>query len=255
VAIKGTFRGDLELFLKPKQPVALARFHDGEYHLLRGEPYDARSGWHLYKESWLRDRLRDALQAKLDNYWVGLSPPCCYPQGTAYFRSLATTRLITYATVFWFSNFGRTQAALYKGARSGSFATVGCTKLCGYRIPKNGVANRWDIDGLVDKLVLEERTILLAAGPSACVIAHEYWKRVDPKRRQTILDVGAAMDPLLHGKATRHFQEASSPLKSHCCSWKKTVPWSKSMGRKIRGNRARLAGMRTRFGGKVKKKR
>lgn len=247
----GTFRGDLELFLEPKRPVALARFHDGEYHVLRGEPYDARSGWHLYRKSWLRERLLDALRATLDNYWVGISPPCCFPQGTAHFRSFTRTRLLTYATIFWFSNFGRTQAALYGGARGGKFATVGCTSRCDYAIPKNGVAKPWNLDGLVDKLLLEKRPILLAAGPSACVIAHEYWKRVDPKQRQTILDVGAAMDPLFHGKATRHFQEPSSVLRSHSCSWKKTVPWSKSMGRKLKGNRARLAGRRTRYGGKV----
>jgi hypothetical protein len=254
VAHRGTFRGDLDLFLKPQRPVALARFHDGEYYILRGEPYKARSNWTVYQPSWLRDRLRAAIEADLEDYWVGISPPCCFPQGTAYFRSLAQTRRVTYATLFWFANFGRIRSLLYERVRDGKYATVGCTARCDYRIPQNGVSQRWNLDELVDHLLLEKRPILLAAGPSACVLVHEYWKRAEPEKRQTILDVGAAMDPLLHGKITRHFQEPNSRLKSHACSWTQSAPWSSAMGRKIRGNSARLAKRRSRYGGKVKDK-
>lgn len=254
MAHRGTFKGDLDLFIEPEHPVALARFHDGEYRVLRGEPYKARSNWTVYEPSWLQGRLLAAIEADLPGYWVGISPPCCYPQGTAYFRSLARTRQITYATLFWFSNFGRTRAAFYDGIRQGRFATVGCTAKCDYRLPVNGVAQEWDLDGLVGRLLREDRTILLAAGPSACVIAHDYWRRCEPAKRRSILDVGAALDPLLHGKMTRHFQEPSSPLRGHTCDWTKSVPWSPTADRKIRGNAARLAKLRTRYGGKVKNK-
>lgn len=251
---RGDFASDLERFLHPKAPLALARFHDGEYHILRGEPYKAKSNWSVYEPSWLRDRLLAALEADLEGYWVGISPPCCFPQATAYFRSQVNTHLLTYATVFWFANFSRTRKTLYERVNAGRCATVGCTARCDYRIPANGVASPWDLDGLVGRLLDEERPILLAAGPSACIIAHEYWKRAPADSRQTILDVGAAMDPLLHGKPTRHFQEGSSNLRTHRCSWTQSAPWSPSMGRKVKGDTARRAKRRTRFGGKVKDK-
>lgn len=251
----GTFQRDLERFLKPPHPVALARFHDGEHHVLLGQPYDARSGWHVYRPSWLRDRLRDALAADLEDYWVGISPPCDYPRGTAYYRGIVRTKRLTFATLFWHSNYPRVRSFFAgKLAAPGvrSFATVGCSARCDYSVPANGVAKPWNLDELVTRLLQERRPILVAAGPSACVIVHEYWKRADPSTRQTILDIGAALDPILLGRNTRDFHKPGSPLLSHACRWDKAVPWSSAGGRKIKGYRARLAGLRTRWGGKQK---
>jgi hypothetical protein len=249
---EGPFQRDLERFVSPSRPVALARFHDGEYHVLQGQPYDARSGWHVYRESWIRQRLLAALRANLEDYWVGISPPCDYPVGTAYYRSQVQTANRTFATIFWHSNYGRVRETL--GDLDG-FAVVGCTPQCDYPVPANGVAEPWDIDALVAQLREERRPILVAAGPSACVIVHDYWRTTPPRERQTILDIGAAIDPVLHGRRTRDFQEPNSPLLKHSCDWSSSVPWSpKASRRKLRGNKARLAGLRTPHGGKQKQK-
>lgn len=248
---QGTFKRDLERFTSSNRPVALARFHDGEYHVLRGLPYDARSGWHLYRPSWLRERLAAALAADMDGYWVGISPPCDFPVGTSYYRSKVTTKRLTYATLFWHANYPRFRSWATKAVKTS--CVVGCSKKCDHQVPANGVANKWDIDALVEKLIREERTILIAAGPSACVIVHEYWKRCPVEKRQSILDVGASIDPIILGRPTRHYQtSAGRKLLSHTCSWDKTVPFSRSAKHKVKGYRARLAGMRTKYGGKRK---
>lgn len=248
-----TFRRDLARFVTPSRPVALARFHDGEHHVLEGRPYDARSGWHLYKESWLRQRLLAALRADLDDYWVGISPPCDYPLGTAYYRGQVQTERRTFATIFWHSNYPVARDALRENLDD--YALVGCTDRCTHKVPANGVATEWPLDALVDDLLKEDRPILVAAGPSACLIVHEYWKRADPGQRQTILDIGATLDHIIHGHTTRHYQEPASALLRHACDWETCVPWSKRAGeKKLRGNRARQAGRATRYGGKLKRK-
>lgn len=238
------FASDLERFISPSRPIALARFHDGEYHVLASKPYDARSGWHLHRESWLRPRLLESLSAKLDDYWVGISPPCDYPLGTAFLRQHVQTKLLTFATVFWHRNHPRFVG--HVRANLGEYCLVGSSARCTHRVPANGVAKEWDLDGLVTTLLGEKRSILLAAGPCACVIVHEYWKRADPAQRQTILDAGAALDPIIHGRNTRSF------VLHHACSWTAGVPWSAGGARKVKGYRARLAGLRTRYGGKKK---
>lgn len=225
------FKADLERLTDVGRPVGLARFHDGELRVLRGEPYRARSGWHLQRESWLRERLATALSAKLDDYWVGISPPCDYPQGTSFYRPLVKTRH-TFATIFWHSNYTRFTSML-----SGRFsdACIVSSGVGDFKVPANGVANKWPLDDLVTELLKERRPILVAAGPCACVIVHEYWRRQPKAGRQTILDVGAAIDPKVHGRRTRDFHEPKSALRVHSCSWDRCAPWARPKEKKVRG--------------------
>lgn len=235
----GAFKRDLDRFLSPERPIALGRFHDGEYRVLRGEPYKAGSGWTITGESWMRERLMDALRTDLPDFWIGISPPCDWPQGTAYFKPLLRTRLLTFATVFWHSNYPAFTAA----SKREPFASA-CIVSSGkgdYQIPHNGVAHKWDLDGLVTSLLAERRPILLCAGPAAAIIAREYWQRAPVESRQTILDVGSALDPKVHGRATRHFQLPGTPLRSHHCSWGVTVPWGRPARPTARSWRDHLA--------------
>jgi len=155
---------------------------------------------------------------------------------------------VTFATLFWHSNYARFKKALDHELAGAALVTCGKGD---YKVPANGVAKEWDLDALVDELLEEERTILVAAGPCACVIVHEYWKRQDPDKRVSILDVGASLDPKVLGKRTRHYQEASQDgraLRGHTCDWKTTVPWSSAAApkkaEKVRGWRAKKAGKR-----------
>lgn len=246
---EGGFRRDLGRLVDTSRPVALARFGDGEYHVLGGTPYSSRSGWVLHGQSWIRRRLDAALRASLPGYWVGISPPCDWPLGTAYFRPRVTARR-TFATVFSHSNYPIFRRHLQRDLAGACL--VGPGAKADHRVPPNGVLKKWDLDGLVDCLLKETRPILVAAGPCACVIVHEYWKRCPAAQRQTILDVGAAVDPLLHGESTREFHDTSSPLRTHVCDWERSVPWSPGKKKKLKGYRAVQAGHRTKYGGKLK---
>jgi hypothetical protein len=228
---QGGFQRDLSRLVDTSRPVALVRFGDGEYHLLNSEAYAARSGWTLARPSWIRERLRASLVASLPNYWVGISPPCDWPLGTAYYRPLVKAHK-TFATVFSHANYHAfRQMVAPKGPLAGA-CIVGPGKKADHQVPLDGVNRKWDLDGLVDRLLSETRPILVAAGPCACVVVHEYWRRCPDGDRQTILDVGAAIDPILHGKETRDFHQSDSPLRFHACNWDKSAPWAPSAQRK-----------------------
>lgn len=224
-ASRDTFAAALARFTKPARPLALARFHDGEYHVLNGLPYKARSGWTLGRPSWVRDRLRAALTAKLPDYWVGLSPPCDFPRGTAYYRPLIRTAQRTFATVFQHRNFPAAEGAFRRGVFEK--ACLVSPRGGAFRVPANGVAQPWDLDALVTELLKERRPILLAAGPCAAVIVHEYWKRCPKAQRQTILDIGATLDRKIHGRKTREYHDGANPLRHHVCRWDRAVPWAR----------------------------
>jgi len=237
------FQAELERFLpRPgAPPKALARFHDGECKILEGKPYEAKSGWTTYGNCWLRSRLEQSLRADLDGYFVGISPPCDWPEGTAVMLPMtAGKHRCTFATIFWHANYPRVQHELEKGSLRG--AAVVSSSGGHYTVPARGAVEPWDIDALVTELLDEERTILVSAGPCACIIVHQYWLRCPPERRQTILDIGSAVDYLTKpGEATRHYAEANSPYRNHHCSWNQSAPWGRKKGkRKPRGWKGHL---------------
>jgi hypothetical protein len=86
-------------------------------------------------------------------------------------------------------------------------------------VPDDLVTGRTDIDAIVERLLGVERPILLAAGPASCVIAHKYWMRADPRRRQTIVDVGSAIDELTKGRTTRQYQLPGTRTAELICKW------------------------------------
>lgn len=219
------FSRDFDAILNAPEPFALVRFHDGEHAILENLPYSAASKWTIVgKKVWLRDELEKILRTKMDRFCIGISPPCCAPTATHYYRRnmLAERKYITYATIFSNRNFRRVPRLRAKFKEA---AVVSCGK-GDIKVPSNGVGSPWDVDSVVEQLLAVDRPILVAAGPCANLIIHRYWKRQDVDKRQTIIDVGAALDKVIHGHHTRHYQEVKSKALYHECEWEKWAPWA-----------------------------
>ncbi|HEV3003349.1 MAG TPA: glycosyltransferase, partial [Pirellulales bacterium] len=69
------------------------------------------------------------------------------------------------------------------------------------------------------RLLPVRRPILVSAGPAACIVVHKYWQRATPERRQTIVDVGSAIDELTKGRKTRQYQVPGTRTAELVCSW------------------------------------
>lgn len=218
------FQHDFDAIMEAEEPLALVRFHDGEYALLEKMPYRAASKWTSPGgQVWLYDSLLASLvESDLDRYFIGISPPCCTPGATQYYRQQvrAPKDHLTFATLFTHRNYRRFGELR---ARFSDAVTVGC-KQADIQVPFNGVTRAWDIDAVVKQLLEVDRPILIAAGPCANVIIHRYWKLQAKDKRQYILDVGAAMDLEIHGEKTRHYHAAGSRAQQHRCSWTDSVP-------------------------------
>ncbi len=214
-----------EAAVRAREPFCFVRFNDGELAVLQGKPYKAASGWRLRRkeESWLREPLLQALRARLPGYHVGLSPACCLSKAVIFYRREVQVPdpQVTFSTLFFNYNY----AQALKFFRQLDAALVSC-KNGDFKVPSDGVNREWDIDALVEQLLEVKKPILLAAGPSACVIGHRYWERVLERqtqdrrfRPQSIIDVGATLDTVVHGGRTRLYHDASNPLRGHLCVW------------------------------------
>lgn len=235
------FRGDFNQFLlKDLQPFAFVRFHDGEFHVLEQLDYNAKSGWATHgNPTWISSPLRESLQFVDAGYYYGISAPCDFPRGAAYYRDLlsrikAPRERMTFSSIFANGNFPNVPL-LEK--RFPDAVIVGCTNKCDILVPADGVNKTWDIDAAVSKMrEVEGRPIFVAAGPCTNVMIHRYWTSQPPERRVIVIDIGSALDTKLHGKPTRGYQALKR--NTHVCGWENWAPWTPlSQDRRDRASR------------------
>lgn len=213
------FGADLGQFIRATEPFAFVRFHDGEYALLQGVPYDAKSGWSVDGPTWIQFPLEEALvESQLDNYYIGISPPCDHSEAAAWYRPRVKLPKwkTTFATIFQGANYKK----VHQLTRKYENPFIVACKNADVTVPENGLRKGWDVNAVVEKLLrVEGRTILVSAGPLANIIIHKYWKTQDPLKRTTIIDIGSAIDIDIHGKPTRRFHNPDSPERNHVCDW------------------------------------
>jgi hypothetical protein len=226
-----SFEGD---FLAVREAIesderfCFVRFHDGEYAILKGGAYRSASGWHIRRgprgsNVWIKEDLLEALKATMPGYHLGVSPECCARKASHFLRTNQSSPRgrLTYSTLFQNANYERA-LRMFRGMD----AVIVTSGEGDYRVPSDGVNRKWDLDGLVLKLMVAKKPILLAAGPCACIIGHKYWSKAveiqmkDPSfRPQTIIDVGATLDVVVHDRKTRQYHDKAHALNKHVCQW------------------------------------
>lgn len=201
-------------------PISCSRFGDGEYAILRGMAYKAKSdGWQWggQRHSLQNDLLRSLVAgAELPGYYVGISSENHHPRAYRWYakqidnHGVPVTR-ITFASLFIFANYER-----FRRLDLSHCVTVGRGS-ADLIVPSSPAAESWpeQIETLVDILCGVECPILISAGPWASIIVHRYWKLMkDNPDRQTIIDVGSAMDERLHGRRTRRYHLPDNPQRN-----------------------------------------
>lgn len=221
----GTFHGDLDAIDWYGQPFALSRYADGEWALLAREGFKpagiayGTAHWYAQAQAFIREPMREALRANLPGFYLGISAPCCQKRQHESIKAMTRCpdHQLTFAGLFGYANYERFR----KRAKELDLLNWACvvSRAGGdYEVPLNAVNEEWPIDDLVDALLAEKRPILVGAGPASGVIAHRYWLRQTPGRRQIIVDVGSAFDEELHGIKTRPYMTGGR-WKHHACSW------------------------------------
>jgi hypothetical protein len=220
------FRDDLKaLDWFGEHPFALARFGDGEMACIEGHPYEPY-GLMFGTETWrgdactpdMRGKLREALQADVEGYCVGLPPICCQAEASGLATRHVTCPLERRccATIFSYANYKRfRRRSSLINLRSRSVLVAG--RGGDIDVPLDAINRDGWLEPLLEKLFRLERPILVAAGPAACVIVHQYW--IAAPRRQVIVDVGSVYDVDLHGHGTRMHTAGPDPrgMSAHHC--------------------------------------
>lgn len=208
------FRKDFEAFDLRGEPFAFVRFGDGERSICMGKPLDAADGWSYNggSTSFSRD-LMASLECDMEDYYIGISDRCCDAESHEWFLTRVRVPLerLTFANIFVNANYERFRSLDFSGI------AIVAPRNADILIPENLVERSEDIDGIVARLLDIDRPILVAAGPAANVIVHKYWLRA--RNRQTIVDVGSALDERLKGIKSRRYHFSGSPTANRVCRW------------------------------------
>ncbi|HVC92192.1 MAG TPA: hypothetical protein VND64_00800, partial [Pirellulales bacterium] len=210
------FAKDFDQFDFRGPPFAFVRFADGERAICAGRPIKGTDGWNYAGgSSPFRDALLAALRYADPDYYIGISDGCCDASAKAWYLREITVPLsqVTFSNIFVNGNYGR-----FRQLDRSNVATVACEG-GDFWVPEDVVNTRFDIDLLVERLLGVHRTILVSAGPAACVIIHRYWLRASAQQRQVIVDVGSAIDEWTKGRKTRQYQVPGTRNSELVCTW------------------------------------
>jgi 2-polyprenyl-3-methyl-5-hydroxy-6-metoxy-1,4-benzoquinol methylase len=210
------FITDFDEFDFRGEPFAFVRFGDGERAICEGRRVECQDGWTFAGATTpFAADLNASLRFNDPDYFIGISDSCCDLSAHQWLLKQVSVPLsqLTYANIFVNWNYRRFRQLDLNG-----FAIV-ANGVADFWVPGDLVCGNYDIDALVTQLVEINRPILLAAGPASCIIAHKYWLRADPARRQTIIDVGSAIDEKTKGHKTRQYQTPGTRTAELICTW------------------------------------
>lgn len=232
------------------QPFALVRFADGERSILERRQIPTADGWRLPSESF-RLALDKALtypdgQLETGCYHVGISCPCCDAESHRWYLDKLPAKQhsrLTFSNLFANANW-ETFLERCRNSPPRSVGWVGPYPVDALPkflypvawVPRNLVNDPlWEqkIDRICDKMVHEssDGPLFVSAGPAAKIIIHRYWSRSrahiseysddaayprDFDHRHTVIDIGSALDPYIHGGPRRGYQTQKSEERKVC---------------------------------------
>ena len=216
--------------LKSRKHFAFSKYADGEWAAMTGRLLN--NGEFFTKDD--KDTkvsvelLIRSFQYKDDNYYVGISCPCC--QGRAHYdmktQSLQDESNLTFANLFVNSNYsyyrdnfipeyGNWKVNLVAHEDSNiSKLPFEISKF--FPIKKNAWVENLNLIGEMKKLKTEDELYLFCAGPFGNILTHQLW---DNNKRNTYLDIGSTLNPFLETEGFKRGYLHGSDDLNKVCVW------------------------------------
>lgn len=226
------FKNDLATLMHEAEhgePFAFVRFCDGEHAIMENRDISTADGWKVGDE-WMAEAMVQAFTADLPRYFRGIACPCCWPEGSAWYRHRARLHpqeSLTYSNLFVNGNYDTALPWLRKLARN--WCVVSNAWGSDIRVPADWsqIKNLEEyVSDTSYRMATDRRPKLVAAGPLGKVLIHGAWYR---HYRHTILDIGSALDPDLFADAradgtieprrSRGYHDPNHPNRKKICQW------------------------------------
>ena len=235
------YRADLDSVidkLKNKEHFAFSKYADGELHILIDRPINNGEFWFTPQhDQHYRKQMIDSFQFKDDNYFVGISCPCCIggPPVHQWMKTQSTQKdtHITWANLFVNGNheyYMENMVPLYSNYDV-VLVSNSQSKLeqLPFKVSKHFVVgkNAWvDDNQLVSRIKdyiktedIHNHLFLFCAGPFGNLLTHQLF---DFRKTNTYIDVGSTLNIFLFGEQGRtrdYLISSKHPDRSKMCVW------------------------------------
>lgn len=237
-----TFISDIQYFhqkLKSGENFSLSKFADGEWAVIQNKEINNREFWFNPNNSIDQEKriaLIESFQFKHQNYYVGISCPCC--QGQEVFTEMLqfseqNEENLTWANIWVNSNYryyiqnilpiySQRQTILFCNHRAmvENLPFIPCAV---FKLQDNSWQHDWDTIDLAKRMIDKENIkgaiFLFCCGPFGNILCHELTKHND---ENTYLDIGSTLNPLLKSAGfERHYYMGNNIFSNLECKWGK----------------------------------
>lgn len=236
------FRQDIDFILekiKNNEKFAFTRTGDGELSIManifiditskangefRFDPSDKTD--ELYRKELIR-----SYRYEHPDYYVGISCPCCEnPQKVKWMRDMVGTKNVTWANLFVNGNYEYFLQKFIPEFQKREVFIV-CNKKADINLLPFDVKKKFSIGtnaykndhGLIEEIgsyiddhQIKDAIFVLCAGPFGNILAHQLF---DSNKKNTYLDCGSTLDPLMGLGLTRGYHREIYPTRNKICVW------------------------------------
>lgn len=220
------------------EPIAYARYADGEVALMQGRKVDENSQasridrWNSL-ENGITDigkDLKETLYHTESNYYYAISCKCCDPNGQSWLLNeiKQPEENITFSNLWINANYklfieqiGKLTEPVYlicnKRGESGMYPF----DACGFYPINDNCVEEWKSNKhkIIEDVTSISKTstntlFLISAGPLSELLIHHMW---NTNKNNRYIDVGSSIDEFVHNKQTRPFMNPLSPYFNMNC--------------------------------------
>lgn len=233
------FREDLKILiekLKTGETFSFSKYADGELHILSNMPINNGEFWFIPEDnSENRQNMINSLRFKHDNYYVGISCPCCIGGLTVHewFKKQSGQNLenLTWANLFVNGNHSyyiEQMVPLYSNYKvvlvsnsSSNLDKLPFEVKKHFKIGKNAWVEDMkvvdEIKSYIDEKNISNHLFLFCAGPFGNILSHQLFEH---NSNNTYIDIGSTLNHLLLGSAGKNRGYLrGEPSASKICVW------------------------------------
>ena len=233
------YRKDLDTLiqkLKNKEKFSFSKYADGELHILANMAINNGEFWFLPEQNQQqRERLIDSLKYKNDNYYVGITCPCCIggPAAHNWYKKQSAQNLtnLTWANLFVNGNheyYLNNMVPLYSdydvilvSNSDSSLENLPFDVKKHFKIGKNAWVDNYDtveqIKTYITENSISDHLFLFCAGPFGNILSHQLFEH---NNKNTYIDIGSTLNVLLLGdKGKNRGYLRGAPTLKQMCIW------------------------------------
>jgi hypothetical protein len=216
--------------LKSKKYFSFSKYADGEWFMMRDMPVNNNEFNYTKNDQFYRDKLIESFKFKDDDYYVGVSCPCC--QGTEHLNMVQFSEQknenLTFANIFVNANYTFYRDNFIEEYKNWDVYLVANknAKIQNlpfkvekfYPVENTAWRENYSLIEEIKKEKIKGKLFLFACGPFGNMLSHQLWQS---NKNNTYLDIGSTLNPWLQSEGFKrdYYANSNSPYSNRTCIW------------------------------------